>query len=221
MKRSFYFLIIMMMFPLLGYGQFIQTLPNFYQPIDPSAIQEAKDSEDDKVDFGVTVGTGFTSFGGNSMMNSYVAPSLDYRVNSNLTLNFSGVVSNFNQAPFSSAPGFNPSGNGLMPLNNSNNSYSFSVGGTYKPNDRMYIRAQGQHAENTMTPFSLYPGQNNQSNDYNSFSLGMGYKLSENASIDFQFRFSDGNNPYYSPYSPYNGYNSFNSFRSYNRHPFW
>lgn len=217
MKKILYIFILSVL-PVFGYSQLYQPLPNFYRPIDPSAIEKAKDADDDKLDFGVTVGTGFTSFSGQSIMNSYVAPSLNYEVNPNLTLNFTGVFSNFNQAPFSSSAGINPSGNGLMPMNTNNNSYAISAGGTYQPNGRMYIRAQGQHAENSMSPFSLYPDQNNQSSDYNSFSLGMGYKISENASIDFEFRFSEGNNPFYSPYSPYNQYNSFNSF---NRRRFW
>jgi len=219
MKKIFYFLILTIL-PAFGYSQMYQPLPNFYRPIDSSTIQKAKDAND-KVDFGVSVGTGFTSFGGQSMMNSYVAPSLDYQVNSDLTLNFTGVFSNLNQSPFSSAAKFSPSGNGLMPLNTNNNSYAISVGGTYQPNDRMYIRAQGQHAENSMAPFSLYPNKNMQSTDYNSFSLGMGYKISENASIDFEFRFSEGNNPYYNNYNPYSPYNRYNSFNSFHRHPFW
>lgn len=219
MKKIFYFLILIIL-PVFGYSQMYQPLPNFYRPIDSATIQKAESSQDDKVDFGLTVGTGFTSFGGQSMMNSYVAPSIDYQVNPKLTLNFTGVISNFNQTPFGSGPNFNPSDGGLMPLNN-NNSFAISAGGTYKPNDRMYFRAEGQHAEPSMTPFSLYPGQNRHSSDYNALSLGMGYKISENASIDFEFRFSEGNNPYYNSYSPYNRHNSFNSFNSFNRHPFW
>ncbi|MFW5915939.1 MAG: hypothetical protein ACOCTM_00555 [Bacteroidota bacterium] len=217
MKRLFYFLMLTIL-PAVGSSQMFQPLPNFYRPIDSSAIQKAKESND-KLDFGVTVGTGFTSFSGHSMMNSFVAPSIDYEVNPDLTLNFTGVISNSNHSPFSSVSGFNLSERGLMPMNTNDNSYALSLGGTYQPNDRMYIRAQGEHAENSMAPFNLYPGQdiNSQSNDYNSFSLGMGYKISENASIDFEFRYSDG----FNSYSPYNRHNSFNSFRSFNRHPFW
>ncbi|MCF8335718.1 MAG: hypothetical protein K9H65_03860 [Bacteroidales bacterium] len=214
MKKLFYFLILTIL-PVFGYSQIYQPLPNFYSPIDSSVIHNAKDSNEDKVDFGLTVGTGFTSFSGHSMMNSYVAPSIDYQVNSNFSLNFTGVISNFNQSPFSSTANFSPSGDGLMPMNTSNNSYAISAGGTYQPNDRMYISAQGQHAENSMAPFSLYPDQNNRSFDYNSFSLGMGYKISENASIDFEFRFSEGNNPFYTPYNRYNSFDSFNRNRFY------
>lgn len=219
MKKIIYFLIFTVL-PLFGYTQVYQPLPNFYRPIDSDAIQKADNSQEDKVDFGVTLGTGFTSFGGQSMMNSFVAPSIDYQVNPNLTLNFTGVISNFDQTPFGSGPNLSPSESGLMPLNN-NNSFAISVGGTYQPNERMYFRARGQHAENSMMPFNLYPGQDMHSSDYNALSLGMGYKISENASIDFEFRFSEGNNPYYNPYSPYNRHNSFNSFNSFNRHPYW
>lgn len=218
MKRLVYIMALLFL-PVFGFGQLFQPMPNFYRPIDPATIQKAQSSREEKVDFGLTVGTGFTSYSGHSMMNSYLAPSIDYRVNSDLTLNFTGVISNFNQSPFGGSAAFNPSENGLMPLSTDNSSYSISAGGTYQPNDRMYVRAQGQFSESSMSPFSLYPGQNNQSQDFHSFSLGMGYKITENTSIDFGFRFSEGNNPFYNPYSPYNSYNSFHSFNR--TRPWW
>lgn len=212
MKKLAYILFFLAL-PAFGYSQMFQQLPNFYRPIDPSAIEKPDDNQSDKVDFGLTVGTGFTSFGGNSMMNSYLAPNMAYKVNSKLTVNVSGIISNMNQFPFSggAAKIGSPSGS-LMPMNTNNNSYAISAGGVYKPNERFYIKAQGQYADNSMSPFSLYQGQNRNATDYSSLSLGMGYKISEKASIDFEFRVANGYNNLYNPYNSYNPYGNFNSF---------
>ncbi len=209
--KNWVYILAFIFLPVWGSGQIYQSLPNFYQPIDSSALQASVDKKNDPVDFGVTIGTGFTSFSGYGTMNSYVAPHMQYQVNSNLSLNFSAIISNINASPFGGNPGIAASQNSMMPLNQDNRSYGFSVGGIYQPNNNMYVRAQGQYAENSMSPFSLYPYQNHQAPGFNAFSLGMGYKFSEKTSIDFEFRFSNGSNRYYNPYyAPYSPINSFN-----------
>lgn len=213
MKRLAY-VVILVALPLIGMGQPYQLLPNFYRPIDPSQVNQSGQGEDDKLDFNMTVGTGFTAFGGQSTMNSFLAPSIDYQVNSNLQLRLTGVVSNIQDlnagnTPFSAQPL-----SARMPLNRNNNTYAISGEGIYQPNERLYIRAGGAYAENAMAPFNRYPGNNNFSTDYKSVNFGMGYKISESSSISFQMRFSDGYNPFANPYRHRNSLSPF-----YQRYP--
>jgi len=202
MKRMIYTLVLLGI-PFLAGAQQYQMLPNFYRPLDPSAIEQARQDDNDKLDFNMTVGTGFSSLGGQSAMNSWVAPSIGYQVNSNLRIQFTGVLSNNN---IFSAPSAPAGQNGLMPINSGGNSFALSGEGIYQPNERFYIRAGGQYADRSMTPFHLYPQNNRMSSDYKSLHVGMGYKISENSSIQFQMQFSDGYNPYGNPYM--------NSYRS-------
>ncbi len=190
--------------PLMAAGQQYQLLPNFYRPLDPSELADSKPSPNDPVNFSMEVGTGFTGFGGQSALQSYVAPSVDYQVNSNLTLNFTGVLANTNT--FSGgAPAKMNATKGLMANTPGNNAFAISGEGIYQPNERFYIRAGGEYAENSMQPFQLYPSaqQSPYSNDYKSFHFGMGYKISENSSINFQMQFSEGYHPLSNPYSPH------------------
>ncbi|HKL37513.1 MAG TPA: hypothetical protein VJ876_01375, partial [Bacteroidales bacterium] len=60
MKRLAY-LIILVALPVLGMGQQYQLLPNFYRPLDPSEIRQSNKKVDEKLDFDLTVGTGFSS----------------------------------------------------------------------------------------------------------------------------------------------------------------
>ena len=193
--------------PALVMGQHFQLLPNFYRPLDPSEINESKPSTDEKLDFNMTVGTGFASFGGQSMMNSYLAPSIGYQVNSNLKLNFTGIIANTNPISMNRVSSPSPQG-GFVPFAQ-NNSFAISGEGIYQPNDRLYIRAGGQYADRSMAPFQLYPGNNQFASDYKSVNFGMGYKISENSSISFQMQFSDGYNPFVNPYSHRNSFSPF------------
>src|SRR6056297_3643056 len=204
MKKLIYILVLLAV-PFLAAAQSYQMLPNFYRPLDPSAIQQAGQERNDQVDFNMTVGTGFSSFGGQSAMNSWVAPSVGYQVNPNLRVQFTGILAHTNNLSLGSSPA--PQ-RGMMPLNTGSNSYAISGEGIYQPNDKFYIRAGGQYADRSMRPFQLYPQSHSGSSGYKSLHFGMGYKLSENSSIQFKMQFSDGYNPYGNPYmnsyaSPY------------------
>ena len=199
MKRLAYIFILVAL-PVIGMGQHYQLLPNFYRPVDPSEIRQSNKTAGDKLDFDMTVGTGFSSFAGQSSMNTYIAPSIGYQVNSDLSLRFTGIFSNTSGMPFGNASPGSPDGT-FVPLNQSNNAFSISGQGLYQPTDRLYITAGGRYTENSMAPFRLYPQGNSFSNDYKSFNFGMGYKISEDASISFQMRFSDGYDPFANPYN--------------------
>jgi hypothetical protein len=194
------YIIILLALPVMGMGQQYQLLPNFYRPLDPSEIRQSNKTAGDKFDFDMTVGTGFSSFSGQSAMNTYIAPSIGYQVNSDLSLRFTGVFSNTSGMPLGRTSAGSPQG-GFVPVNPSNNAFTISGQGLYQPNDRLYITAGGRYTENSMAPFSLYPEGNRFSNDYKSFNFGMGYKISEDASISFQMQFSDGYDPFARPYN--------------------
>lgn len=205
--KSFIIILSLLIAPLIGSAQFYQQLPDFYQPIDSAAIAQ-NNQADDKTDFGVTLGTGFSSMSGNSFMRSYVAPHFKYRFSEDLQVSFTGVFSNSNNQLFTNTPA--PAGQ-----NNSMDSYGFSGSTIYKANENLTIRAQGSYMENSMQPFNLYPQNQNTKTDYKSLSLGMDYKLGKNSSIGIQFNFSEGYNPYYSPYQnrlyqPHNPFHSAN-----------
>lgn len=167
-------------------------LPDFYQPIDSATISQNQTTQD-QADFGVTLGTGFSSFSGNSMMQSFVAPHFRYRVNENLQVQFTGVIARSNSSLFSG------SSQGFVPYSSQPNSYAISGSSVYQPNENMQFHARGTYMENSMQPFNRFPQQ--QQTDYKSISFGMNYKLGENASFGVEFQFSDGLNPYYSPYN--------------------
>ena len=219
--KGMVYTVFLLLVPILAMGQQYQMLPNFYRPLDPSAVEQSGQSETtDKVDFNMTVGTGFSSFAGHSTLRSYLAPSVEYQVNPNLNLRFTTIFSNTNALSPGMAASASQTGKG-MPLNQGNNSFAFSGEGIYQPNDKFYIRAGGQYADRSMQPFSLYPQSNQVNSDCKSFHLGMGYKISESSSISFRMQLSDGYNPYANPYnqmnSPFSPHNRFN--RGYHTYP--
>ncbi|MFO8235942.1 MAG: hypothetical protein R6U04_11125 [Bacteroidales bacterium] len=191
MKRLLIILALLVA-PLIGLAQIYQHLPDFYQPIDSATIAKNKQA-DNKTDFGVTVGTGFSSMSGNSFMQSYVAPRFSYRLTEDLQVSFTGVFANSNNELFS---------NNLAPKaqNSGLNSYAFSGSTTYQANENLTIRARGTYLENSMEPFNLYPQNQNGKNNFKSMSLGMDYKIGENSKIGIRFNVSDGYNPFYSSY---------------------
>lgn len=213
MKNLKLTLIVLLSLSLNAFSQNDLLLPKFYRPLDSTAINQSKAEEN--VDFGLSMGTGISAGSGYSMMNSYIAPNVNVQVNPNLQLNFQGVISNMNMNPLGNATG-NNSPEMFKGTNNNSQSFAFSGGGVYQPNEKFYISAQGQVAQNTMQPFNLYSSNNQSDMDYKSFSLGMGYKISENTHLNFQIRFEDSQNPYYNSYhNPY--YSPFSSFsRGYN-----
>ncbi|MFP3860804.1 MAG: hypothetical protein ACLFUW_08275 [Bacteroidales bacterium] len=178
--------------PLIGSAQIYKQLPDFYQPIDSATLAQNKQA-DDKTDFGVTLGTGFSSMSGNSLMRSYVAPHFKYRFSEDLQVSFTGVFANSNNELFSSTPAPGGQNSGI-------DSYGFSGSTLYKANENLTIRARASYMENSMQPFNLYPQNQKIKTDYKSLSFGMDYKIGENSRIGVQFNFSDGYNPYYSPY---------------------
>lgn len=188
-------------------AQRFMPLPKFYRPIDSAAIAENQQKlEKGQTDFGMTVGTGFSTGNYGSMMNSYIAPNVQYQATEDLQLNFSGIFSTGKGSLQPGGPSF--SSGQLNPQ-----SYGISGQGIYTPTNKLTVSFSGTVMENSsIQPFNLYPSQNTNMN-YKSMSLGVGYQFSEKTSISFQFRMSDGGNMFYSPYNNYNQmYSPFNPY---------
>ena len=203
--------IMIAVFPFLLEAQLYSPLPKFYQPIDSATIAKNKQKRMHKgeTDFGVTMGTGFSSFAG-GVMNSYIAPNMKYQLTEDFRLDVGTVISTTNSGLMQ--------GGGFQANSNSPNNFGFSGRGVYTPTEKLSISFSGAYMEydNAMQPFNRYPQQNNQMN-YKSMSFGLGYQISENASINFEFGYSNGGNGLYSPYN-----NSFHSpFSPHNTQPFF
>ena len=193
-------------------AQFYSPLPKFYQPIDSSTIAKNKRQQmhEGETDFGVTMGTGFSSFAGGAM-NSYIAPNMKYQLTEDFRLDVGTVISTTNSGLMQNSS--------LQANSNNPDNFGFSGRGTYTPNERLSISFSGTYMEsdNAMVPLNRNTQHNNQMN-YQSMSFGMGYKISESSSINIEFRYSSGDNGMFSPYNN----RSFNSpYRHHNNHFFW
>ncbi|HAF30947.1 MAG TPA: hypothetical protein DCG75_18065 [Bacteroidales bacterium] len=189
-----------------GYAQVFPLLPKYYQPLDSSVLSKDKPEEEpqkqnlmkrhEKVLYTVSMGTAYSNFGNNlSMMNSYIAPSIDYQVNSKLNFSVTGIVMQNNM-------------NGLEGFHNSelDHSYNSSVSnygitGTayYQLNNKWSIWGDGAYLEN-QSIFNEYRADV-YNNDFKTMSIGVGYKLNDNFRFNIQYRYSNGLHPAYN-YNP-------------------
>jgi hypothetical protein len=209
----FIFILALGILPFLSEAQYYSPLPKFYRPIDSATIAKNKQEQLKKgeADFGMTMGAGYSSFAGGAM-NSYIAPNMKYQVTENFQLNVQSIISRSS---------INMSQGGSFAANQSQpTGFGFSSSGIYNPTDKLYVRFSGTYMENdqSMMPLNRYP-QQDQSMNYKSMSFGVGYKISEKTSINFEFGFSNGTNGMYSPYRN-NYYSPFGSYNHYNHDPF-
>jgi len=212
MKTKALLIIIMLaVFPFFLEAQYYSPLPKFYQPVDSATIAKNKQKQMHKgeTDFGVTMGTSFSSFAGGAM-NSYIAPNMKYQLTEDFRLDFGTIISTANSGLMQNA--------GFQANSNSPDNFGFSGRGIYTPTDKLSISFSGSYMKdnNPMHPFKRFPGQNNEMS-YKSMSFGLGYEISENTSISFEFGYSNNNNGLFSPYN-----NNFNSpYNRYNNQPFF
>ncbi len=195
-------------------------MPNYYQPMDSSVLarnQQNNNQEhnslmkmhDEKISYAVTLGTGFSSFSNNmSMASSYIAPSINYQVNDKLFVSVNGIImqNNFNgfENNFLPADGFS--------INHNASNYGINSQAFYQFNDKLNIYGDATYFEN-QSPLFNNTTSNIYNSDYKSVSIGLGYKVTDNLHINFQYRYSDGLNPMYDSFSPFYspGYNPYHS----------
>lgn len=209
MKTSLYTLVIIVSSICLSFGQIRPFMPKFYHPIDSSVLSknESKQEKNDKkqsliknqsrISYTVSVGAGYSSFSNNlSMMNSYVAPSINYIASDRLSFTINGVIMQNNYNGLENFSGYQA---GAYNSNTSN--YGISGSALYQISERWSIYGDGAYFEN-QSVFNNYNSSMYDS-DYKSVSLGIGYKVSDKFQFQAQFRFSDGLNPAYNSLSPF------------------
>ena len=220
MKALYLTISLVFILCLNGFGQVFPLMPKYYQPLDSSVLagdnkkEEAKKQtllkQHEKLSYSVSLGTGFSSFGNNmSMMSSYIAPSINYQVNSKLYLTVDGVIMQNNMSGMEGIYG-NSAG---YSYNSSPSNYGISGMAYYQLSDRWSIYGDGAYFQN-QSVFNDYRAQMYDT-DYKTMSIGVGYKVSEKFHFNLQYRYSNGLNPAYNSMSPFR--NSINSpFRSHN-----
>ncbi len=218
MKFKLITTLFLIAFSLSGFSQVFPLLPKYYQPLDSTVLgneneeeQEKKETllkRHEKVLYSVAMGTGFSSFGNDlSMMNSYIAPTIDYQVNSKLNVTVTGIVmqNNFNglEQFYGNDPGYSYSSN--------TSNYGISGTAYYQLNDKWSVWGDGAYLEN-QSIFNDYRAEVYDT-DYKTVSLGVGYKLNDKVQFHIQYRYSNGLNPSYNYNSPF--YNrTYNPYRS-------
>lgn len=202
-----------------GIAQVFPLLPKYYQPIDSSVIasknKEAEKEDKEilmqkhkKLSYDVTVGGAYSSFGsGMSMMSSYIAPSINYQVNSKLSVSIDGIIMKNSMNGLESRFG----AGSQYSYNSSPHNYGISGSAFYQLNDKWTIYGDGAYLEN-QSVFNDYRAEM-YSTDYKTVSLGIGYKFNDKVSFNVQYRYSNGLDPAYNFSSPYNrfGRSPFNS----------
>lgn len=193
-------------------------MPKYYQPMDSSVLARKQQNNnqkhnslmkmhDEKISYAVSIGTGFSSFSNNmSMASSYIAPSINYQVNDKLFVSVNGIImqNNFNgiESNLLPADGFS--------INQNASDYGINSRAFYQFNDKLHIYGDATYFEN-QSPIFNNTSSNIYNPDYKSVSIGLGYKVTDNLHINFQYRYSDGLHPMYDRFSPFYspGYNPY------------
>lgn len=187
---------------LNGFSQVFPLMPKYYKPLDSSIIgnenkEEEKKNETlmklhNKVSYSVAVGTGYSSFGSDmSMMNTYVAPTVDYQVNSKLNFSVTGIVMQNNYSGLEGVYGNDP---GYMYNSNVSN-YGIAGSAYYQLNDKWSVWGDGAYFEN-QSVFNDYRADV-YNTDYKTISVGVGYKVNDNVNFNLQIRHTNGIHPSY------------------------
>jgi len=207
MNKTGFLLIIFFVFLVTGYGQNTKELILSESNNNSSLLYSYPDRNikplfNRNPDFNLTIGSGISTYpGGSVSLNSYIAPSMSYYVNTNLKIDIGGVFSNTNSPT--------PS---IFPSEQSNNNfnrpsyYSIYAHGMYRIGERLMITGSViQEKSDVPGPKPVYNYLGNNSTNlmersFKSFSMGFNYKISDYLNIGAEVRVSDGFNPYYSPY---------------------
>ena len=208
MKTIFFTIISVFILSISGYSQVFPLMPKYYQPLDSSVLAKDEKKEEpkkqslmkqhEKLSYSVSVGTGFSSFGNNmSMMSSYIAPSINYQINSKLNFTVNGMIMQNNMNGIEGVYG---SGQNYS-YNSSPSNYGISGTAYYQLSERWSIYGDGAYFEN-QSVFNDYRAQMYDT-DYKTLSIGFGYKVSEKVHLNFQYRYSNGLDPAYNNMSPF------------------
>ena len=205
--KTLLIIILVFIINLNGFAQVFPLMPKYYQPLDSSVLagdnkkEEAKKQtllkQHEKLSYSVSLGTGFSSFGSNkSMMSSYIAPSLNYQLNSKLNFTVNGIIMQNNMN------GMEGIGNNTAySYNSSPTNYGISGTAYYQLSERWSVYGDGTYFQNQ----SVFNNSRAQmyDTDYKTMSIGVGYKVSDKFHFNLQYRYSNGLNPAYNSMSPF------------------
>ncbi len=148
----------------------------------------------DNIDTRLEIGTGVTSFArGNSMVNSYISPSVSYNFDSGLSLTVGGTFSTGNQAPRSVVL---RDGSGGM---SQSGSHSVFAAGKYNVNENLTISGLIFHEEGNMQVRNqpLNPALNY---SRQGASMKLDYSINDRLHFGAGVTVTEGTSPYHSPF---------------------
>lgn len=190
---------------LVGQAQLIRDLHRIYEPVyknagssDSASIYTPFGIIRPGVNYGLTMGTGYSFMGGGvGMSGSYIAPSVTYSHNRLQVI--AGVT-----LSRTSFHGLDiPAGDATEQNYNTSNPYQAWAYTQYQFTNRFSVYAMGSVSQNQtfMSPYQNYFGT------FNSQQLGVGfnYRLGSKTTIGASFNFvnHNPNNLFYNPYSPF------------------
>lgn len=182
-------------------GQLVQDLHKLYTPSyssqenDTSAFKPWHRFTPGETKYSMEMGAGYSSFGNNmGFSNSYISPMVSYSVSENLQITVGGRFSNTN---INNMPMFNHSG-GLELSQGQGRPVEAFAYGRYIVNNKLSVYGMGAFGNNQYyySPYNAGFGQAN----YQNYSFGMDYRLTDKVSIGASFGFSNGPAFGYSPY---------------------
>lgn len=204
MQKVILYIVFSCFVNIFGYSQ-MAYLPLFH------SIDTADFSNSKKVQYGLQMGTGFSSYAG-GMSSTYYNPYVTFKASKKLFVQTGITTQNYNIGGFSATPSFGKS------LPNQSQSVVVNTSALYKVNSKLnvYTAMYGSFGQSGM----VTNGSNNAlfqqtyGNDSRGVSFGLEYQLRENVKISGQFQYIK-NAPYnplesqrnfMSPYySPFNG----------------
>lgn len=190
---------------LVGQAQLIQDLHRIYEPVyknagsyDSASIYTPFGIIKPGVNYGLTMGTGYSFMGGGvGMSGSYISPSVTYSHNRLQVI--AGVT-----LSHTSLHGLDiPAGNATGQSYNASNPYQAWAYTQYQFTNRFSVYAMGSVSQNQtfISPYQNYFGTFNSQ----QLSVGFSYRLGSKTTIGTSFNFvnRNPNNLFYNPYSPF------------------
>lgn len=178
MLKIFYSLLLVCLFSMALFAQQTEQEeyfdPNF-KGINDSLLQKPQSN----ISAGLSAGSMFISSNYGNMFSSYIAPSVGYKLSDNFRVN-GGLM--FMQ-------------NNFFGLKNSELNYYSKT----NYNTLMFVQGEYLLNKNVILRGTIIKDLNNFSDNFNydAYSLGMDYKISNNSSIGFELQFSRSNQPFY------------------------
>jgi hypothetical protein len=200
LKILFSFIALMLVVSI-SHGQLVQDLHRLYVPSYSSQDSDTSNFKPwhrftpGETKYSMEMGAGYSSFGNNAgFSNSFISPMVSYSVSENLQITVGGRFSNTN---FNNMPMFNHSGGLELSQRNGRPTEAFAYG-RYIVNNKLSVYGMGAFGKDQVY-YSPYNAGFSTSN-YQQYSIGMDYKVSEKVSIGASFGFSNGPAYGFSPY---------------------